>query len=117
MENAFDNPLASIPMVFGLISVVIALIFLVFPPKHRNWFYGYRTKRSMKDPSHWRFAQRISAKLMLIYGLASMAFSSAGWVVEVSNAVGTGIGIGWIILVSILLIYRVEKAIVNRFGE
>lgn len=117
MEKIFENPLATIPMFFGLISVVIALIFLVVPPKNRNWFYGYRTRRAMKDQAHWDFAQKYSSKLMLIYGLASMAFSSSGWILSVSEGVGTAIGLAWIILVSILLIYRVEKAMVNKFGE
>ncbi len=117
IEKLTTEPLSSIPMIFGIVIVIAGLILLVLPPKKPNYIYGYRTKRSMKDLQHWKFAQQYSAKLMLLFGLASMSFSSVGFIFSFSLGVELTIGILWIILLSFLLILRVEKAIVNKFGE
>lgn len=112
-----ENPLSTIPMIFGLVMIIASLIMQLRPPKKPNYIYGYRTRRSMKDQSHWEFAQSYSSKLMLLSGLASMAFSSSGYLFDLSQGIALTIGISWIILVSILLIYRVERAMINKFGD
>ena len=55
-----------------LIFTVIGLVFWMYPPKKINEFYGYRTTRSRKSQEAWDFAQRYSAKLMTILGLAAL---------------------------------------------
>lgn len=112
-----ETPLATLPLLFGLILIIAALLMLIFPPKKPNGIYGYRTQRSMKDQKHWDFAQRYSTKIMMLMGLASMAFSSAGWLFNLNTGVGVSLGLGWIILVCILLIARVEKALKKEFGD
>ena len=116
IEKFASDPLSTITMLFGLVCVAASLITTLWPPKKPNWIYGYRTKRSMKDQTHWEFAQRYSSKMMLLFGLASMAFSSSGYLFDLSTGIALTIGISWIILVSVLLIYRVEKALINKFG-
>lgn len=112
-----NNPLADIPMFFGLIIICAALFLLVLPPKEPNLFYGYRTRRAMKSKDHWRFAQKTAAKILLLSGLASMAFSSVGWILDLEKGLATTIGIAWIVVVSIALIIRVERALIQEFGE
>ena len=55
-----------------LIFLVVGIVFWMYPPKKINEFYGYRTTRSRKSQEAWDFAQRYSAKLMTIFGLAAL---------------------------------------------
>ena len=55
-----------------LILTVVGVVFWMYPPKKINEFYGYRTTRSRKSQEAWDFAQRYSAKLMTILGLAAL---------------------------------------------
>lgn len=48
-----------------LILLGISLIFYLFPPPKINYFYGYRTKRSMKNIDNWKLANKMAAKGML----------------------------------------------------
>jgi uncharacterized membrane protein len=50
----------------------------MYPPKKINGLYGYRTTRSCKSQEAWDFAQRYSAKLMTILGLAALIVAVAG---------------------------------------
>lgn len=53
-----------------LISLIVVLIFKLFPPKSINSWYGYRTTRSMKNDINWEIAQKYSANLsILILGI------------------------------------------------
>ncbi|OXA99615.1 hypothetical protein B0A75_10770 [Flavobacterium oncorhynchi] len=49
-----------------LISLIIIILFKLFPPKKINSFYGYRTMSSIKNKSNWNFAQKYSAHLLII---------------------------------------------------
>jgi uncharacterized membrane protein len=63
-----------------LIILVVGVVFCMYPPKKINEFYGYRTTRSRKSQEAWDFAQRYSAKLMTVLGLAALAVASiAHW--------------------------------------
>lgn len=53
--------------------MAISVIFKLFPPKKINSFYGYRTTRSVKSQQAWDFAQRYSAKKMIMAGLFNIA--------------------------------------------
>ena len=55
-----------------LILTVIGLVFWTYPPKKINGLYGYRTTRSCKSQEAWDFAQRYSAKLITMFGLAAL---------------------------------------------
>lgn len=60
-----------------LIFTVVGVVFWMYPPKKINEFYGYRTTRSRKSQEAWDFAQRYSAKLMTILGLAALIVAAA----------------------------------------
>ena len=63
-----------------LIFLVVGVVFWMYPPKKINEFYGYRTTRSRKSQEAWDFAQRYSAKLMTIFGLAALIVAAvAHW--------------------------------------
>ena len=64
----------------ALTLTVVGLVFWMYPPKKINEFYGYRTTRSRKSQEAWDFAQRYSAKLMTILGLAALIVTAvAHW--------------------------------------
>lgn len=60
--------LFSIPAVF----TILGLLFCLWIPKNRNGCAGYRTNRSRKSEAAWIFANKLSAKLMLILGLTEL---------------------------------------------
>ena len=62
----------------ALILTVVGIVFWMYPPKKINEFYGYRTTRSRKSQEAWDFAQRYSAKLMTIFGLAALIVAGGG---------------------------------------
>ncbi len=47
----------------GLVFVAIGLLTKKFPPKKINWWYGYRTPRSMKNQDTWTEANRFASEL------------------------------------------------------
>ena len=63
-----------------LIFLVVGIVFWMCPPKKINGLYGYRTTRSRKSQEAWDFAQRYSAKLMTMFGLAALVLAAvAHW--------------------------------------
>lgn len=60
-----------------LLLVFGSAIFYLYPPRKINWLYGYRMFSAMKSQAAWDFAQRYSAKLMLLY-------SSIGLLVQIA---------------------------------
>ena len=63
--------------IITLIFTVVGVVFWMYPPKKINGLYGYRTTRSCKSQEAWNFAQRYSAKLMTILGLAALIVAAA----------------------------------------
>ena len=64
----------------ALILTMVGVLFWMCPPKKINDFYGYRTTRSRKSQESWDFAQRYSAKLMMVFGFAALvAAAVAHW--------------------------------------
>ena len=59
------NPPVFIAILCGVIYIITAWIFMRYPPKKINDFYGYRTARSKKSQAHWDFAQKVAAKYFL----------------------------------------------------
>ena len=63
-----------------LILLVVGIVFWMCPPKKINGLYGYRTARSRKSQEAWDFAQRYSAKLITMFGLAALVVTAiAHW--------------------------------------
>ena len=64
----------------ALILTVGGAVFWAYPPKKINEFYGYRTARSRKSQEAWDFAQKYSAKLITMFGLAALVVTAiAHW--------------------------------------
>ncbi|MFC5271831.1 SdpI family protein [Adhaeribacter terreus] len=55
-----------------LLLIFISLFFYLKPPRRINSLYGYRTARSMKNLENWHFANKISARYMLLGSMAGL---------------------------------------------
>jgi len=65
-------------LIIPLIMLVFGLKFLKKPPKNIQNTFGYRTKRSMRNPKTWAFAHRHFGTVWIVCGLFFIAVS-IGW--------------------------------------
>src|SRR5690554_1828821 len=117
INYTFENPLMNITLLVGLIFIVAGLIMFKFPPKKINSLYGYRTNSSMKNQSRWDFAQKYSSKEMIKLGFVLMITSIIGLITNFDILTNIFLGLGLMILIVIILIFRVEKAIKTKFSD
>jgi len=61
-------------LIAPLLILILAIVYRIFPPKKINWFYGYRTKLSMKNLDTWHEANRFASNLLLICSVAYLCF-------------------------------------------
>lgn len=85
--EVFLKPLVLIPGLVGIIFIITALILFRFPPKKINWFYGYRTIKSMKSQEAWDFAQRYSSRLLLFSGFILLIIACCALLFPVYNEI------------------------------
>lgn len=111
-----SNALFMVPASTGLVFIVVGFFMHRFPPKKINGLYGYRTAKSMKSQDHWDFAQRFASIEMMRAGGILLLASLLGLVFDLTEDVGTLVGLGILILAIILMVVRVEQAIKRRFG-
>lgn len=104
-----NNPLFLIPTLTGFIFIVAGFIQYKFPPKSINLFYGFRTKRSMKDQKSWDFAQIYSSKLMIKLGLILTPIGVIGLIYIPSETVGAIIAVGLLIATIVTLTLKVQN--------
>lgn len=112
----WQDPFEFILLLVGLIFIVAGYILYKFPPKKINYIYGYRTRASMADQESWDFAQKFSGIEMMKMGAALMATSLIASFLPISHLHGTILSMIIIILATVLMIRRVEKAIKIRKG-
>lgn len=95
----------------GPIFSLAGFIMLKLPPKKVNWLYGYRTPLSMKNRQNWVFAQRYSARKMMLTGLVMFILSFVGIPLQLSESANLLVGM-FILLSSVgVLFYSCESAI------
>ena len=92
----------------GPLILVITLIFVKYPPKKINDFYGYRTSRSMINQDCWDFAQYSTALMWKSALVTCISQLIAIIVLNEESALLTGV----IVLIITLLysVYLTEKA-------
>ena len=122
MGNSFfiismGNPLFLIPALTGGIFILVGLIMNYFPPQEINCLYGYRTNRSMKNKTAWDFAQKYAAAHMLVFGTWLMLFSVFGFYFTLGEETALVIGLGEMLLATLIMIARVERKLKVKFGD
>jgi uncharacterized membrane protein len=116
MED-WNNPWVIILVLTGALTTVFGYIFLKYPPKRINWFYGYRTGSSMKSQERWDFAQRHSAREMIRAGLLMVPVGLFGGVLSLKPVVLAFASIPVTLVFFGIMIYRTETALKERFGK
>lgn len=89
----------------GLLLLAIGYFSFYYPPKKINWWYGYRTRRSMANQTIWNVANKLSAKMLIrlgwvlfILGIILAFFTTVltAMIVQVFVLLlGIGIGMFW----------------------
>lgn len=109
-------------LIIPLIMVGFGMLFMKNPPKSINSFYGYRTRRSMKNQDTWDFAHYYCGKLWLVCGLVSLPISLVpillvlGKSQQVISVAGLIVlGIQTILLIA--TIFQTERALKNNYDE
>ncbi|MEX0312921.1 MAG: SdpI family protein [Allomuricauda sp.] len=102
----------------GAMGLIGGLIFKKNPPKKINWWYGYRTKRSMENQEKWDFAQKLGAENMMKYSSITFLTTLLGFLIDEQHI---GLSIGIVILSSLLWaffsIYRTEAKLISEFDK
>jgi uncharacterized membrane protein len=98
----------------GILLLIIAIVFYLFPPANRNGFYGYRTAASMKDDESWAFANKFSSKVFLITSIMTVLVQVVVYLlIGVSNATVLGVNI-FAASDLLFVILLTEQALKNR---
>ncbi len=113
----FVAPLFLILVATGLPFAVIGGIFWKYPPKTINYWYGYRTKRSMQSQQFWDFAQVYSSRIMVLVGLALCIVAVPGLFIPLPEWLGVGLSLLIILLAAYAVFYLTEKALKQRFSN
>jgi uncharacterized membrane protein len=56
-------------LIIGVVVLVIAIIFKLFPPKKISMWNGYRSQTAMESQEAWDAAQKYSSNIMIIEGV------------------------------------------------
>ena len=111
------NPWVIILVITGLLTVLFGYIFLKYPPKRINWFYGYRTSSSMKNQERWNFAQKHSAREMIRSGFLMVPVGLLGSWLPLKPVVSAFISIPVTLVFFGAMIFRTERALKEKFGK
>lgn len=76
---AFTDSIYFTPLIIGPILIIAGWLIMTFPPKKINYWYGYRTRASMKSQQRWNFAQTYSGYWMTIWGAVMGAGAGLGY--------------------------------------
>lgn len=111
----FENPLFLFGILIGPIFILTGYILYQFPPKKINFLYGYRTSKSMKNQGQWDFAQKYSARIMMLLGLIYMIFSVLLSSIISEETISFILGFGLLFLLCFILFWQVETKLKNEF--
>ena len=119
---AFGYIMLLVMFITPLTMISFGLLFMKKPPKSINSFYGYCTKRSMRNLETWKFAHHYCGKLWLVCGLVSIPFSLVPiiWVLGKSERVISMTGLivlGLQVILLLITIIPTEKALKKNFDE
>ena len=68
-------------LLVGALYAVCGALMYKAPPGKINHFFGYRTRKAMKDQASWDFAQKYSGRMMVYWGIITMALGLSVWMV------------------------------------
>ena len=105
-------------IITGVIGLIGGMLFKKHPPKHINGFYGYRTRRSMKNQKHWDLAQQLGAKNMITYSCIPFLSALLGFIIEENQILlSCGIVIGSTLAWAFFSIYKTEQQLKSKLDH
>lgn len=111
------NILFLTPVILGPILILCGFLLIKRPPKKINFFYGYRTKTSMKSQEIWDYAQQYAGKQLARFGVVIFLMSFLGLVLEIEYKASVLIFISYFLIGCVALIYSIEKKLKERFRK
>ena len=106
-----------IPLLIGPIFFIAGYWMAKNPPKKINHLYGYRSKRAMQSQEKWDFAQNYAARELMNLGFFLALTSFIGKFIEVDAMTNLIVGLVMVIFTVVLLYFKVEYAIKNKFND
>ena len=101
----------------GMVLFIVGLLFIMFPPKNINSFYGYRTTNSRRNLDTWKVANSYSAILMTIEGLILSVIGLLTTFFNDNKAIETALGVGLMFSSFIILVVATEKHLNKLFDK
>lgn len=93
-----------------MLALISGILFKKNPPKEINLWYGYRTKRSMRNQERWDFAQKIGADNMIRYSSIPFLTTVFSFFIAIEHVEWSiGIVVTGAILWAFFSIYKTEK--------
>jgi uncharacterized membrane protein len=115
--NHMEATLTLVTFKIGMMLFIVGLLFIMFPPKNINSFYGYRTTNSTRNLDTWKVANSYSAILMTIEGLVLAVIGLLTTFFNDNKAIETALGVGLILSSFIILVVATEKHLNKLFDE
>ena len=113
----FIYPLPSILFLSGGIFYLVALVLSKFPPKKINYFYGYRTKASIKKSRILEFCTKLHIKKMKYISLYIFIIGAFLSFLNIELMWSLWLGIIISVLMPVLMILEVEKELKTRYPK
>ena len=117
MNISSDHLLSLILIISGVIFYLAAFVHKRFPPKQINFFYGYRTRKSMKNIESWNFAQNLSSKKMKNMSLLLIGLGLIMSFIRLELFLSLWIGLTIVIIMLALMIFHIENELKKRFPQ
>ena len=112
-----SNPIFIIYLVTGVVFIAAGWLLKNRPPKFSNRFIGYRTRRSMRNQQSWDFAQKVSGLELMKWGGILWFLSITSFIVDLSIDIESIVACVMVIVITVLIIIRVERALKEQFKE
>jgi uncharacterized membrane protein len=103
--------------ILSIVFVLAGFLMMKFPPKKINPLYGYRTARSMKSTEAWNYAQRVSARRMMLCGFMGLFIFFSAFIVQCNEGIHAILMIATLVLTLVYLIYSVERDLKKKFPD
>tara|TARA_B100001093_G_scaffold165709_1_gene158269 strand:- start:3063 stop:3395 length:333 start_codon:yes stop_codon:yes gene_type:complete len=108
MVIPIDHFFSLILVVSGIIFRLAAFLHKRFPPKQINFFYGYRTRSSMKNIESWNFAQSLTSRKMKNMSFCLIGLGLIMSFVKLEMLLSLWIGTTIVISMVVLMIFKLK---------
>jgi len=108
MGIPIDHFFSLILVVSGIIFRLAAFLHKRFPPKQINFFYGYRTRSSMKNIESWNFAQSLTSRKMKNMSFCLIGLGLIMSFVKLEILLSLWIGTTIVISMVVLMIFKLK---------